>query len=173
MKSVNVWSEFQPLKRVILGAPFPPETFQWHKDEETRNVMEQIFRETAEDLTILENILKSKDVEVVRPKDIFTITGEEQIQLPWMHCRFPNHPLMPRDTLMPYGNTIFEIYTGSDNRYFENLAYYDHCSKWFSEGADWVSMPGAMIESGKKYDYFVENHRLLYHAANMLSLIHI
>ena len=91
MKSVNVWSEFQPLKRVILGAPFPPETFQWHKDEETRNVMEQIFRETAEDLTILENILKSKDVEVVRPKDIFTITGEEQIQLPWMHCRFPNH----------------------------------------------------------------------------------
>ena len=35
-KPVNVWSEFQPLKRVVLGAPFPPETFQWHKDEETR-----------------------------------------------------------------------------------------------------------------------------------------
>ena len=27
------------LKKVVLGAPFPPETFDWHKDEETRNVM--------------------------------------------------------------------------------------------------------------------------------------
>ena len=66
MKSVNVWSEFQPLKRVILGAPFPPETFQWHKDEETKTVMEQIFRETAEDLSVLETILKDKGVEDVR-----------------------------------------------------------------------------------------------------------
>ena len=55
-----------------------PETFQWHKDEETRTVMEQIFRETAEDLTVLENLLKDKGVEVVRPKDIFTTTGGEQ-----------------------------------------------------------------------------------------------
>ena len=76
---------------------------------------------------------------------------------------------MPRDTLMPYGETIFELFTGSDNRYFENLAYYDHCSKWFGEGAGWVSMPGVMVESGKKYDYFVDNRRVLYHAANMIK----
>ena len=50
MKSVNVWSEFQPLKRVILGAPFPPQTFDWHNDEETKKVMRQIFEETSEDL---------------------------------------------------------------------------------------------------------------------------
>ena len=34
MKPVNVWSEFQPLQRVILGAPFPPDTFDWHQDDE-------------------------------------------------------------------------------------------------------------------------------------------
>lgn len=169
MKPVNVWSEFQPLKRVVLGAPFPPETFDWNSDPETRDVMRQIFEETAEDIQELEKILIGLGVEVVRPKNIFTITGEEQIKLPWMHCGFPNHPLMPRDTLMPYGNTIFECYTGSDNRYFENLAYYDHCAKWFSEGADWVSMPGVLVESGKKYDYFVDNRRVLYHAANMIK----
>ena len=168
-KSVNVWSEFQPLKKVVLGAPFPPETFDWHEDEETRNVMRQIFKETAEDIKVLEGILKDRGIEVVRPKNIFTITGEEQIKLPWMHCGFPNHPLMPRDTLMPYGKSMFEVFTGSDNRYFENLAYYDHCSQWFREGADWVSMPGVLVESGKKYDHFVENHRLLYHAANMIK----
>jgi len=44
MKPVNAWSEFQPLKKVVLGAPFPPETFDWHKDEETRNVMPKFLK---------------------------------------------------------------------------------------------------------------------------------
>ena len=167
-KSVNVWSEFQPLKKVVLGAPFPPETFDWHTDEETRTVMRQIFEETAEDIQVLEKILKDQGVEVIRPKNIFTITGDEQIKLPWMNCGFPNHPLMPRDTLMPYGNTIFECFTGGDNRYFENLAYYDHVVDWFKDGADWVSMPGAMVESGKNYQAYAGN-TVLYHAANMIK----
>ena len=74
MKSVNAWSEFQPLKRVVLGAPFPPETFDWHKDQETRDVMRQIFEETAEDIDILAKLLEDRGIEVVRPKNIFTIT---------------------------------------------------------------------------------------------------
>lgn len=173
MKSVNAWSEFQPLKKVVLGAPFPPETFDWHTDEETRSVMRQVFEETQEDIDELEKILKARGIEVVRPKPIFKIEGEgtkgkEQIQLPWMKCGFPNHPLMPRDTLMPYGNTIFECFTGGDNRYFENLAYYDHVVEWFKGGADWVSMPGAMVESGKGYKDYSGN-RVLYHAANMIK----
>ena len=40
--------------------------------------MEQIFRETAEDLTVLENLLKDKGVEVVRPKDISTLVANNQ-----------------------------------------------------------------------------------------------
>ena len=70
MKPVNVWSEFQPLKKVVLGAPFPPETFDWNEDEETRRVMRQIFEETAEDIAVLEGILKDRGIEVVRPKNI-------------------------------------------------------------------------------------------------------
>jgi len=169
MKSVNVWSEFQPLKKVVLGAPFPPETFDWHKDEETREVMRQILTETAEDIEELAKLLEARGIEVVRPKNIFTITGEEQIQLPWMSCGFPNHPLMPRDTLMPYGDTIFECFTGGDNRYFENLAYYDSVAEWFEQGANWVSMPGVMVKTGDGYREFAEQKRVLYHAANMIK----
>lgn len=174
MKSVNAWTEFQPLKRVILGAPFPPNSFDWHSDPETRDVMRQIFEETAEDIEVLSDILRGRGVEVVRPNTIFKITGEgtvgdTQIKLPWAACGFPNHPLMPRDTIMPYGNTIFEVFTGGDNRYYENLAYYDHIVEWFREGADWISMPSVMVESGKGYDHYVERNRVLYHAANMIK----
>ena len=169
MNPVNAWTEFQPLKKVVLGAPFPPETFDWHEDEETRLIMRQIFEETAEDIEVLAKLLEDRGIEVLRPSNIFDITGDEQIRLPWMNCSFPNHPLMPRDTLMPYGHSIFELFTGGDNRYFENLAYYEHTSKWFEEGADWISMPGVMVESGKGYDYFSENRRVFYHAANMIK----
>jgi hypothetical protein len=166
---VNAWSEFQPLRKVVLGAPFPPDTFDWHKDAETRDVMRQIFEETAEDIAVLEKILIDRGIEVVRPKNIFTITGDEQIRLPWMNASFPNHPLMPRDTIMPYGHTIFECFTGSDNRYFENLAYYDHIVEWFNDGADWVSMPGAMVQTGVNYDKYSQQRKVLYHAANMIK----
>ena len=30
---------------------------------------------------------------------------------------------MLRDTLFPHGNTMFEMFTGLDNPYFENMAY--------------------------------------------------
>ena len=57
--AVNAWTEFQPLKKVLLGAPFPPETFDWHKDEETRNVMRTIFKETEEDINELDKYKES------------------------------------------------------------------------------------------------------------------
>jgi hypothetical protein len=167
--AVNAWTEFQPLKKVILGAPFPPETFDWHKDEETRDVMRTIFKETEEDIDELEKLLVARGIEVLRPNNIFTITGEEQIQLPWMSCGFPNHPLMPRDTLMPYGNSVFECFTGGDNRYFENLAYYDHMVELYKQGADWISMPGAMVRGGIGYDTYSAEQKVLFHAANMIK----
>lgn len=171
--AVNAWSEFQPLRKVVLGAPFPPDTFDWHQDPETRDVMRQIFEETAEDIAVLEKILTDRGIEVVRPQNIFTITGEPQIKLPWMECGFPNHPLMPRDTLMPYGHTIFECFTGGDNRYFENLAYYDSVVEWWKAGADWVSMPGVMVRGSGKgptgYDTYSAEQKVLYHAANMIK----
>jgi len=57
MNAVNAWTEFQPLKKVVLGAPFPETAFDWHEDEETRDTMRQIFRETAEDIEVLAQLL--------------------------------------------------------------------------------------------------------------------
>ena len=104
---INAWTEFQPLKKVILGRTFPPDTFDWHGNREQRTVMRQIFEESEEDLHELGTVLKDAGVQVVRPNNIFTINGEEQVKLPWMECGYPNQPLMPRDTLFPYGNTMF------------------------------------------------------------------
>ena len=87
-------------------------------------------------------------------KNIFTINGEEQVKLPWMECGYPNQPLMPRDTLFPYGNTMFEMFTGSDNRYFENMAYYDINHYEWMTGQEWISMPGVMINTGQDYTNF-------------------
>ena len=47
---INVWTEFQPLQKVILGTAFPPDTFDWHGNREQREVMRRIFEETEEDL---------------------------------------------------------------------------------------------------------------------------
>lgn len=167
---INAWTEFQPLKKVILGTAFPPETFDWHGNREQRTVMRQIFEETEEDLQALVKIFKDAGVKVVRPKNIFTITGEEQVKLPWMECGYPNHPLMPRDTLFPYGNTMFEMFTGSDNRYFENLAYYDINHYEWMTGQEWISMPGVKVDTGVGYNKFEAENKLIYHAANMIKL---
>jgi len=167
---INAWSEFQPLKQVMLGRAYPPETFDWHGNREQRETMRQIFEETEEDLQVLVGILESADVMVTRPDNIFTINGEDQVNLPWMQCGYPNHPLMPRDTLFPYGNTMFEMFTGSDNRYFENLAYYrENTTNWLIDG-DWLSMPGVMVNTGQKYIDFEQDLKLIYHAANMIKL---
>ena len=66
------------------------ETFDWHGNREQREVMRQIFEETEEDLQELVKIFKQASVQVARPKNIFTINGEEQVKLPWMECGYPN-----------------------------------------------------------------------------------
>ena len=81
---INAWSEFQPLKKIILGRAFPPDTFDWHGNREQRESMRQIFEETEEDLQSLVKIFKDAGVKVVRPKNIFTINGEEQVYF----CQF-------------------------------------------------------------------------------------
>ena len=167
---INAWTEFQPLKKVILGRTFPPDTFDWHGNREQRTVMRQIFEESEEDLHELGTVLKDAGVQVVRPNNIFTINGEEQVKLPWMECGYPNQPLMPRDTLFPYGNTMFEMFTGSDNRYFENLAYYDINHYEWMTGQEWISMPGVKVDTGVGYDVFEAENKLIYHAANMIKL---
>ena len=52
---------------------------------------------------------------------------------------------------------MFEMFTGLDNRYFENMAYHHINHEWMT-GKEWISMPGVMVNTGKGYkDFEAEN----------------
>ncbi len=93
--------------------------------------------------------------------------GEPTIKTPWFQCAFPNHPLMPRDVLGIYGNTILEMFTGSSGRFFENLAYHNISQHYYENGYRWVSMPMPLMES--KNISYPNSNQVFYHAANIIK----
>jgi glycine amidinotransferase len=82
---------------------------------------------------------------------------------------FPNHPLMPRDTLFVYGNQIIETFTGSGGRFLENWAYRNILKVCAANGADWQSMPVPMLCNKLTYAEYNNANEVLFHAANMVK----
>jgi len=163
-----VWSEFQPLKKVLLGRTFGKNCFDWSPDPEVRSNMNRIFEETAEDLETLSQLLTSKGIEVVRPSNIFTVTGKMQVKLPWSEYSFPNHPLMPRDILFTYGKMMVQCFTKDDNRYFENLTVQNLMEECVAQGNAVSSMPLSKIYASQTVDDI--RKKIIYDAANTVKL---
>ncbi len=168
---VKVWTEFQQLEEVILGRAYPASFFSYLEDSEFRDQISKILEETEEDLQSLEKILEGLGVKVRRPNISFQLNqGSEPyvFDLQKNKFTFPNHPLMPRDTLFAYGDKIVESFTGSQGRFFENTNYYSLLMEYFKGGAQWVSMPVPLLEQdAKNYQSHVGN-KILFHAANLL-----
>ena len=168
---VAVWSEFQQLEEVILGRAYPATSFAYLKDVEFRDHISKILNETEEDLLCLQKILEDFGVKVRRPDIAFALhNGDEPYVFDFQKNKFsfPNHPLMPRDTVFAYGNKLIECFTGSHGRFLENINYQSLLMEYFKKGADWVSMPMPLLEDGvKNYESHVGN-KILYHAANLL-----
>ena len=122
LNSPATYTEFQPLKEVIVGSAFSPDNFDNIPDPEARDLLKRVFEETAEDLDNLVTLLTGMGIKVHRPNNLFNFSQIESIDLPWLQCEYPNHPLMPRDVLGVFGSTIVEHYTGDSGRMFENLA---------------------------------------------------
>lgn len=167
MNKLATYTEFQPLKEILVGSAFSPKNFDNIEDIETRDLLKRVFEETNEDIEVLVSILKSAGIVVHRPNNLFNYTQMQSINLPWLNCQFPNHPLMPRDILGVFGSTIVEHFTGDGGRMFENLAYQDVSRSLYDRGMRWISMPMAKVNS-KKIPYY-ENNQILYHSANIIK----
>lgn len=179
----NSFTEFQQLEEVILGKAYSPddvECMRAVRDNETVDLLQQIFRETEEDIQVLETFLEDNGVTVRRPTIQFDMEVEKYLDGNWrprvdLHqfgYTFPTHPLMPRDTAGVYGNTIVEFFTKTSSRYFENWSYQNIFTEYYDAGSDWISMPTPMLEgkpgdeSNRQYD---DIQKILYHAANILK----
>ena len=71
----NSWTEFQPLKEVILGKAYSSEdiTAEHFPDDELRSGLKKIFDETEEDVLKVKEFLESLGVNVRRPKVAFDL----------------------------------------------------------------------------------------------------
>ena len=68
---VNSWSEFQPLKQLVIGTTYPPEFFEDVKNSKARDCLQRIASETLEDLDNLKKVVETKGVKT------YTSTTEE------------------------------------------------------------------------------------------------
>jgi len=165
---MTTFTEFQPLKEIIVGSTFDFNNFKNLPDKETYDCFRKINEETAEDLEELVKILQSFGVKVYRPNNLANYDcNYDAIKTPWFKMAFPNHPLMPRDVLGVFGDTILEMFTGSTGRFFENLSYRDICQGFFDKGYRWCSMPMPLMSDSNIV--YKESNQILYHAANIIK----
>ncbi len=171
---IESYSEFQPLEEVIVGRAHPPSAFANSSDPETMDSIGRVLGETEEDIQDLVRLLEREGVKVHRPQIRYTVSndGESEpysYQMQNMTFRFPNHPLMPRDTAFVYGDTVAETYTRSQNRFLENSGYYELFKSAWEQGAHWVSLPQPTLYDKRKSYLEYAPDTLLYHAANMIK----
>jgi glycine amidinotransferase len=174
---MGCFSEFQPLKEVIVGRAYPPEYVDHFEDEELKEMLKQILFETEEDIQKLISFLEQQGAKVKRPKVLFDLKFNDgpnnkrrpRVDLHQFSFSFPNQPLMPRDTGGVYGKRVVEFYTKNCGRFFDNWSTYEIFHSYFKLGAQWLSMPPPLLkmEDTEYQDY--NDSTVLFHAANLLK----
>lgn len=98
---ISVWSEFQPLEEIVLGQGYPPDYFDHVQDSQTRDGLQTIFGEIAEDFDRLRRTLESFGV-TVRPVDVIS-----KQQFHAQPDSLP--PLTPRDRQGVFGQQLVRL----------------------------------------------------------------
>ena len=102
MLSVN--QEWDPLKACVVGKNYPPEFYSFIKKPRLRSLFEKIAEETEEDYQSLIRVLRTFNVEVLRP-NVPEVVPQEYIE--------QNLPIpapvssIPRDQLIMIGDRFF------------------------------------------------------------------
>lgn len=98
----SVYQHWDPLKVMVVGTSYPPELYDYIKNEKVRKVFYKIAEETEEDYQKLISLLKSFNVKVIRTNTDFevdqakwAIKNNEIIPRPWM--------MQPRDSCIMLG----------------------------------------------------------------------
>ncbi len=172
---VSIYSEFQPLEKIIVGRGYNASAFEAIEDTETRTGLQKIAVETEEDCLKLTNIFQEYGAEVLRPEiscPLYVskdgVTKKNIISDGRWTSAFPNAPLWPRDLTLILGNKMASMYSRNMGRWTEGEAFYDILFKQFKMGAQWVSMPPPLLNDSAQ-DYTDYNSRaILFHAACFL-----
>ena len=101
----SVYQHWDPLKVMAVGKSYPPELYDYIKNEKVRKVFYQIAEETEEDYQKLISLLKSFGVETVRPdmepaieKSKWNIKNNKTLNKPY--------EMQPRDYSIMLGETF-------------------------------------------------------------------
>lgn len=103
----SVYQHWDPLKVMAVGKSYPPELYDYIKDENIRKVFYQIAEETEEDYQKLISLLESFNVKVIRP-DI-----SHEVQYAYNCIRegkpipAPGQFMQPRDSTVMIGETFY------------------------------------------------------------------
>jgi N-dimethylarginine dimethylaminohydrolase len=109
----SVHQHWDPLKVCIVGKSYSPEFYTFIKNSRIRQVMERIAEETEEDFQKLIALLKSFNVDILRP-DV-TDNYEDYINQLDPNKKIVVPPYVPRDFSAMIGNTFYLHWDNMNN----------------------------------------------------------
>jgi len=107
----SVYQHWDPLKVMAVGSSYPPEFYDYIKNEKVRKVFYKIAEETEEDYQKLTNLLQSLGVDVFR-MPIDRLVDEGKYSIKHNQPIVAPHTMQPRDTTVMLGDTFY--YNGSN-----------------------------------------------------------
>ena len=162
-----IYTEWDSLKRVIVGSAYSTSFLKDFTDQEFVEGMTQILEETEEDLCALAKLLEQHSVTVYRPPQ-FDLKPQQGST--WS-VDYPYPPLCPRDFNFVYANFIISTVGGDPNRIneheFFNPILLEH--QQTSEISNrLISMPRPSLTS-EYIPYADLEPQILFHSANILK----
>src|SRR5512140_1744351 len=153
---LHSFDEFTRLRSVIVGVPYGanhPEIeasfenfFRVPDDENLRRaavgpVPQIIIDEIEEDIQAFIDVLRSLDVEVIRPEVV-----DSSVSFRTPHFEISQlYSLMPRDCVLVVGDLFIEVPSPSRSRYFETFAFRPFMEAYVAKGAHTVAAPKPIL----------------------------
>lgn len=161
MKKVNVFTEWAPLREVVVGSVFNQSShnvdlsFKVFFNDNVKDVFlknsiklqQKLIEERQVDLDQLAQTLKGLGIIVHRPTKLETIT---EFKTPYF-SDFTSPCDNPRDQVLILGNKIIETPCIWRKRYFENDQLKHIFYPFFENGSTWISAPRPMMKDSS-YD---------------------
>lgn len=186
MSLVNVHTEWDPLKEIIVGTAidaripcqdkglFSLEYRTYYSSQAeipSGKYSQRIINETEEDLCTLVNVLKKMDIKVRRPQ---ATDHAKTFKTPdWESDGLYNY--CPRDLLLAVGNTIIEAPMPLRCRFLETFAYKNVLIEYMKSGSRWISAPKPrlidnMYNASDPSKSALNNYEPVFDAANVLRV---
>jgi hypothetical protein len=156
---INSYTSWQPLEAVIVGRAYTPDYFDFLKNTQVRNQLQQILSETAEDLDNLQRTIEQYGAQVFRP-DLPDKNNFYNYQTMGI---VPIPPLTPRDWQISLGQKLLRIIPVPelDNicSLFQDQVVNPHKSRWDADCILNGASASCIVRVGR--DVFFDNSDFL------------